>query len=102
MPYEDGKFDLVISNASYFFWPDLGETFKEVARVMKKGAVFCMPGAGHVTEENIEQYRAKWVPPMNVYLDKDILAMFDRAGFDTELIFDPNDQEKGVYISVKR
>jgi len=102
MPYEDGKFDLVISNASYFFWPELGKTFKEVARVMKKGAVFCMPSAGHVTEDNIEEYRAKWGPPMNIYLDRDILSMLDGAGFDTKLIFNPDDQENGVYICSKR
>jgi SAM-dependent methyltransferase len=102
MPYEDGKFDLVISNASYFFWPDLAETFKEVARVMAEGAVFCMPGEGDVTEENIEEYRAKWGPPMNIYLNKDILSMLDAAGFDSELIADPGDRERCVFISVKR
>ncbi len=101
MPYEDGKFDLVISNASYFFWPDLAETFKEVARVMAKGAVLCLPTRGPVTEENFEEIKARNVPPMNTYLDTDMIRMLDGAGIDAKKIFDET-KERGVFIGYKR
>ncbi|AMK13689.1 SAM-dependent methyltransferase [methanogenic archaeon mixed culture ISO4-G1] len=101
MPYEDGKFDLVISNASYIFWPDLANTFKEVARVMKKGSVLCLPCGGPITEENYAEVKERCVPPMNVYLDKDILSMLDGAGFDAKKLINDT-KERGVFIGIKR
>lgn len=101
MPYEDGKFDLVISNASYFFWEDIGAAFKEISRVMAKGAVICIPTGKRITDENYEEAKANAAPPLKVYKESEMIGFMDVAGIDAKRI-GMEEEERGVFIGTKR
>ncbi len=101
MPYEDGKFDLVISNASYFFWEDIRAAFMEIGRVMSEGAVLCIPSGRRITDGNYEKVRAETEPPMNVYRDSEMIGFMDAAGIDAEIVADETG-EKGAFIGRRR
>lgn len=101
MPYEDGRFDFIISNASYIFWKDLAETFKEVTRVLAKGGTICLPKGRKVTDENYEELRAKLTEPVNLYKDEEIISMLDAAGADVKVFYDETG-EHGVFLGTKR
>jgi SAM-dependent methyltransferase len=101
MPYEDGKFGLVISNASYFFWEDIGKAFKEIGRVMAEGATICIPDGKPITDDNYEEAKANAEPPMNVYKDSEMIAFMAAAGIDAKRVVS-EDGEMGAFIGVKR
>lgn len=42
IPYEAERFDRVYTSNTSMFWPEPVENMKEVARVMKPGALFCL------------------------------------------------------------
>ncbi len=101
MPYEDRKFDLVVSNASYFFWEDISAAFKEIGRVMNKGAYLWIPSGRQITDENYEEMKANTKPPMHVYKDSEMIAFMDAAGIDAKKIMNET-EDRGVFIGVKR
>ncbi|AMK13695.1 SAM-dependent methlyltransferase [methanogenic archaeon mixed culture ISO4-G1] len=102
MPYEYGKFDLVISSESYFFWPDIKDAWKEVVRVMAKGAVLVIPAGGRrITDENYEEVKANTPAPLNVYKDSEVVDMLIEAGLDAKLQLN-EDGSKGAYYGIKR
>lgn len=64
LPFEDEKFDKIITVESFYFWPAPAENLKEVLRVLKKGGVFLLisdiyqkEGLKKETMENIEKYQ---------------------------------------------
>lgn len=51
LPYPDGTFDKVLTVHTLYFWPDLAQPFREIARVLKVGGRLVLahrtdPGAG--------------------------------------------------------
>ena len=51
MPYSNGTFDVVVSNASHFFWKDLKAGFREINRVMVPDGILCLTAGMHFSEE---------------------------------------------------
>jgi SAM-dependent methyltransferase len=41
LPYDDNSFDVVVNIQSSYCYPDLGRFYREVARVLRPGGVFC-------------------------------------------------------------
>ncbi len=99
MPFDDGQFDLVISNDSHFFWPDVPKGLKEVSRVLKEGGMVCFTADPHfVTEQDIpNEYRGQ----MNTILDRDMVGYFRDANMDVECI---EKEGTGIcaYVGTKR
>lgn len=63
LPFEDERFDKIVTVESFYFWPNPAENLKEVLRILKKGGVFLLvadiyqkEGLGKETLENIERY----------------------------------------------
>ncbi len=79
MPFADGEFDLVVSNDSHFFWPDVPENLKEVYRVLRPGGVVCFTANPHfATPGDIGEFEGQ----LNVILDDDLVLLFKKAGMD--------------------
>lgn len=91
MPYGDGTFDMVVSNASYFFWDDLGNDLKEVARVMTNSGILCLTARRSIDKDNIETMRSENEHGMNILLDSELMDMVERAGFDTACFVEPSE-----------
>ena len=90
MPFSDGFFDLVVSNASHFFWPDLPENLKEVARIVKKDGIVCLTaGVSFDDESKVREYKRKY-PSVNTMLNKTLKGYMDDAGLRTEYSMKPD------------
>ncbi|MGN1044876.1 MAG: class I SAM-dependent methyltransferase [Candidatus Methanomethylophilaceae archaeon] len=101
MPYPDGGFDLVVSNASHFFWPDLPQSLKEVSRTISAGGILCLTAGMHVDEDRYEKMKDFKRPGFNFFKDSDLLEMMEDAGLTSECFVDP-EKEFGCYIGRKR
>jgi len=100
MPYGDGFFDLIVSNASHFFWPDLPENLKEVSRVLRKGGIACLTSGIHFTEPSQwAEYKAQY-PSINAVTDDELRGYMISAGLRTEYHVQPEDGYC-CYIGVK-
>ena len=78
IPYDDGSFDGATAIESIYFWPNIADNFKEVARVLKVGGVFmvCNEAQGPEGLEKIIK-RLK----INIYTGEEIKGLMERAGF---------------------
>lgn len=82
LPFEDGKFDKIITVESFYFWPNPEENLKEVLRILKKGGVFLLvadiyqkDGLGKETLENIKRY------DLFNPTQEEFRTLFQQAGF---------------------
>lgn len=44
LPYNDGRFDLVVAFNSHYFWSDLAEGLREIMRVLQPGGTVALAG----------------------------------------------------------
>ena len=89
LPYESGKFDLVTTVETIYFWPNLLGCFKEVYRVLKSGGRFAVI----VEDANKDSMWTNIVEGMTTYSTEQLLTMLHDAGFkQTE-----NHQKKPMY-----
>jgi SAM-dependent methyltransferase len=44
LPYDDGRFDLVVAINSHYFWPDLTGGLREIMRVLRPGRTVALAG----------------------------------------------------------
>ncbi len=100
LPFSDGTFDLVVSNASHFFWPDLDKGYSEISRVLKRGGVACFTAGMHYTDDPDESIKEKY-DIVNLLTDRELLYRLNMAGFDARCIPHP-DGFICTYICVKR
>ncbi|WP_022669335.1 class I SAM-dependent methyltransferase [Desulfospira joergensenii] len=72
MPFEDGRFDLIVSRGSMFFWKDLKSAFSEVLRVLAPGgATYIGGGFGSLDLKNqVIKGMAKVDPAWDCYAKK--------------------------------
>jgi ubiquinone/menaquinone biosynthesis C-methylase UbiE len=99
MPFENDEFDLVVSNASHFFWPDLQENIKEVSKVMKEGAVICLTAGIHFSEEPTKEQRDQF-SCRNMVTDETLKGFMEAAGLQTCYKLQPG-STFATYIGVK-
>ena len=79
LPFPDGTFDLVVTNASHFFWPDLGRGLSEICRVLKDGGVLCMTAGVHFVGEVDDSMREDY-DVVNLLTDSQLTGMIRNAG----------------------
>lgn len=94
IPYDDGSFDGVTAFESIYFWSNIADSFKEVARVLKKGGVFmiCNEAQGPEGLENI----AKKLK-ITFYTGEELKSFMERAGFSKVEI---DKHKKGRWLCV--
>ncbi len=95
MPYKDGQFDLVVSNASHFFWPDLKQNLKEVSRTIAENGVLCLTCGVHFEHRPEEQHEG-----FNAVADDEMIGYMRGAGLEAQYFVKPN-SKKCTFIGVK-
>ena len=95
MPIEDEEYDIVSAFSTIFFWPDLGETFKEVLRIVKPDGQFMIAQGTDGTNPEDKD----WINPdegINVYTGDELKKYLLDAGFKSVEIF----KKEGTYLLV--
>ncbi len=100
MPYANGTFNMVVSNASHFFWSDLRKSLREINRVSKMGAVVCFTAAIHFDEEPNEDQKKEYEGMTNIISDRKLQEMMDLAGFRTAIVAS-RENSFCAYIGIK-
>lgn len=82
LPFEENRFDKIITVESFYFWPDPAENLKEVLRVLKTSGVFLLvadiyqkEGLDKAVLDNIAQYHL-FNPTLEEFRN-----LFQQAGF---------------------
>ena len=85
MPLADNVADLIVSRASYMFWPNKVKAFKEILRVLKPGGTaFVGTGLGNLLPEDDRRHIQELLieknigPPTESLLDFDKMAIILR------------------------
>lgn len=102
LPFENEKFDKIVTVESFYFWPDPAENLKEVLRVLKKGGTFLLvadiyqkEGLRQEVLENIERYHL--FNPSR----EDFERLFLQAGF-SEVQLHTKDGEDWICVAGRR
>ena len=80
LPFAEAQFELVTAFETVYFWPDLAQSFREAARVLKPGGTFfiCNECGGDNAKDE------KWtemIDGMKIYNDAQLKAALEQAGF---------------------
>lgn len=80
MPVDDESYDLVSAFETIYFWPEIGETFKEVSRIIKKNGQF-MIAQGTDGNHPDDEIWLSTVEGMHVYTAHQLEEYLLDAGF---------------------
>ena len=80
MPIDDEEYDLVSAFETIYFWPEIGESFKEVSRVIKPNGQFMIAQGTDGNHPDDEMWLAT-VEGMHVYTATDLEKYLLDAGF---------------------
>ncbi|WP_405294125.1 class I SAM-dependent methyltransferase [Methanobrevibacter sp.] len=86
MPINDNEYDLVTAFETIYFWPEIGETFKEVFRIIKPHGQFLIAQGTDGNHPDDEKW-LKTVEGMRVYTPIQLEEYLLNAGFSTVEIF---------------
>lgn len=100
MPLEDESYDLVTGFETIYFWPDLGETFKEVSRIIKSNGQFMIAQGTDGTHPDDEKWLST-VEGMSVYTAQELEKYLLDAGFRSVNSFKKPDDYILVVIAQK-
>ncbi len=95
MPIEDETYDLVSAFETIYFWPEIGETFKEVSRVISPGGQFMIAQGTDGNHPDDEKWLAT-VEGMSVYTADELEKYLLDAGFKSVNVF----KKENDYIMV--
>lgn len=82
MPISDEKYDLVSAFETIYFWPEIGETFKEVSRIIKPDGQF-MIAQGTDGNHPDDELWLSTVEGMHVYTAPELKEYLLDAGFSS-------------------
>ena len=80
MPIGDEEYDLVSAFETIYFWPDIGETFKEVSRIIKPEGKFMIAQGTDGNHPDDEKWLST-VEGMKVYTASEFEKYLLNAGF---------------------
>lgn len=75
-----GQFDAVTAFETVYFWPDLPQSFRETARVLKPGGVFLICNECGGDDPKDEKWPEK-INGMTIYKDTELKALLEQTGF---------------------
>lgn len=96
LPFEEGTFDLITAFETVYFWPDLNVSFREIARVLKKGGVFMITNESTGTDETSVHFH-NIIDGMNLYTPEELRKYMENAGLEA---VDIHQDEKEPWICV--
>ena len=82
MPIENESYDLVSAFETIYFWPDIGNTFKEVSRIIKTNGQFMIAQGTDGNHPDDEKWLAS-VEGMSVYTSAQLEKYLLNAGFSS-------------------
>jgi len=82
MPIGDEEYDLVSAFETIYFWPDIGETFKEVSRTIKPNGQFMIAQGTDGNHPDDEMWLST-VEGMHVYTAPELKEYLLDAGFSS-------------------
>lgn len=100
MPINDEEYDLVSAFETIYFWPDIANTFKEVARIVKSGGKFMIAQGTDGTHPDDELWLST-VEGMHVYTAPELEKYLTDAGFSSVEIFKKENDYILVVIAEK-
>lgn len=80
MPIDDESYDMASAFETIYFWPEIGETFKEVSRIIKPNGQFMIAQGTDGNHPDDEKWLAT-VEGMHVYTANDLEKYLLDAGF---------------------
>ncbi len=100
LPFDAARFDKVLSVHTIYFWPDPDAQFKEIHRVMKRGARLALGVRKNRTAAGTDSF------PGSVYTfydNEQIEGFLQRAGFSDVTIVDaPKDGDRFSIVTATR
>ena len=84
LPFPDNLFDLVTAVETYYFWPDLVNSLKEIRRVLKpRGSVILINES--YRHEKFEKRNAKWarMGDFTYHLPEEFRKFLEKAGYSS-------------------
>ncbi len=82
LPLESDSYDLATAFETVYFWPGPAKSFREVHRILKKGALFMIVNESDGTNEG----DAKWeniIEGMKIYDENQLRGFLEEAGFES-------------------
>ena len=80
LPFDDNSFDTVTAFETVYFWPEIGETFKEVFRVLRPEGIFIVTNESNGEDKSSVKY-SKIIDGMNLYTPERLSELMGDAGF---------------------
>jgi len=91
MPFGDDSFDTVTAFETVYFWPDIGETFKQVFRVVRPGGLFAVTNESDGEDKQSMKYQ-RMIDGMNLYTPERLSELMGSAGFTGMEIYRDDDR----------
>lgn len=79
LPYEDGIFDAATAFETLYFWPDIGNDFREVRRVLRPGGVFLI--CNDACDPADDTWTSR-IDGMRVYSKDELIPYLSESGFE--------------------
>ena len=99
LPFDDSTFDLVVSNASHFFWSDLRKGLEEISRVTRKGGIVCLTAGIHFENGPTDEQRKELEGVTNMITDEAMKELMGSVCLKTSVY--SNDNGFCTYIAEK-
>jgi ubiquinone/menaquinone biosynthesis C-methylase UbiE len=80
MPFLDCSLDIVTAFETVYFWPEIGETFKQVYRVVRPGGLFAVTNESDGEDKSAAKYQ-RMIDGMNLYTPERLKELMEAAGF---------------------
>lgn len=83
LPFENERFDKILTVESFYFWPEPAENLREVFRILKKGGIFTL-AADIYNRDGLCENDLKMIKEYNLFNPtvSEFLNMFENVGFD--------------------
>jgi len=99
IPYEDDRFDRVVSVHTVYFWPKPEDTLREVRRVAKRDARLVL---GFRTSEDESVVRSFPRSVYRFYRTDEVEALLERAGFEEIQLMRSTSGARGTVFAVAK
>ena len=81
MSFEDNSFDIVTAFETIYFWPDIGNDFKQVNRVLKEDGIFLICNEALPKENDERQKEFIELLDCNIYSEEELIRYLKNSGF---------------------